>query len=860
MRRLWLPFALLALVMFVSNCSAQASGGTGTDAVDLWRAGDYDRAVAIFTRNARNEPSWQERRAHTHVLLELARHADAEAVAADYASRAPADSALVADVAAARGNVQLAEQAYRAALEAASPDSARVLAALASVLARQGRWDDAHALDERAILAGRETFDPDALIVVAAAHERAGRLDPQRFRDALAVLDRALESEPDHPGVQAALADLFLSKYNAPDARTSATAALEKNPRHPQALLAEARRRRFENQPGADSLVELVLELAPESVRGRAQAGLLFIDAENAESAQREAEAALAVDASDSEALAVLAASHLLVGDSEAVREVESRARQSGAAAGEFYAILAEYAARVRRYGEAARLALEGARVDPRQWRAHAVAGVNLLRIGKVDSARTALETAFAGDPYDPWTKNTLDLLDSFDRFEERSDDRFVLMVESEEADLMAPYLLGLLSAAFDSLSSRYHYVPDGPVRLELYRRHADFSVRTVGLAGLGALGVSFGDVLAMDSPAARESGQFNYGSTAWHELAHTFTLGLSEGKVPRWLSEGISVYEERRARPGFGSRPDPAMLLAYASDSLPPPSRLGEAFANPGTPARLGQAYTLASLVAEYIADTRGDQALPAFVKAFAGGVSQDEAMHSALQLSAEQLDSGFDAWMKQRFPAVLNGNPERSVQAFVEATARGARELQSGRAREALVPLSEAIEALPDYGGVNAPRALAAAAQLAIGDTTAAISLLEQHTSLAETDHESNLLLASLYEGRGDSGRAVAPLDRTVWLLPYDTEVHSRLAAAASAAGKHDLAVRERRALVALKPTDMAGARYELALSLRDAGQFREARSEVLRALEIAPNFADAQDLLLELRSSGNTPERSP
>src|SRR5690606_35665078 len=216
---------------------------------------------------------------------------------------------------------------------------------------------------------------------VAAAHERAGRLDPQRFRDALAVLDRALESEPDHPGVQAALADLFLSKYNAPDARTSATAALEKNPRHPQALLAEARRRRFENQPGADSLVELVLELAPESVRGRAQAGLLFIDAENAESAQREAEAALAVDASDSEALAVLAASHLLVGDAEAVREVESRARQSGAAAGEFYAILAEYAARVRRYGEAARLALEGARVDPRQWRAHAVAGVNLLRI-----------------------------------------------------------------------------------------------------------------------------------------------------------------------------------------------------------------------------------------------------------------------------------------------------------------------------------------------------------------------------------------------------------------------------------------------------------------------------------------------
>src|SRR5207253_3008380 len=79
------------------------------------------------------------------------------------------------------------------------------------------------------------------------------------------------------------------------------------------------------------------------------------------------------------------------------------------------------------------------------------------------------------------------------------------------------------------------------------------FSVRTVGLAGLGALGVSFGTTLAFDSPAAKDAGPFNWGSTVWHELAHTFTLGSTEHRIPRWLSEGLSVYEEHRARPGWG-------------------------------------------------------------------------------------------------------------------------------------------------------------------------------------------------------------------------------------------------------------------------------------------------------------------
>src|SRR5207237_2036200 len=106
---------------------------------------------------------------------------------------------------------------------------------------------------------------------------------------------------------------------------------------------------------------------------------------------------------------------------------------------------------------------------------------------------------------------------------------RFQIVAPAEEADLLSLYLGPLLEEAYDSLAARYEYRPPAPVRIELYQRHADFSVRTAGLTGLGALGVSFGSVLAMDAPSARERGSFNWGSTAWHELTHAFTLGLSK-------------------------------------------------------------------------------------------------------------------------------------------------------------------------------------------------------------------------------------------------------------------------------------------------------------------------------------------
>ena len=60
----------------------------------------------------------------------------------------------------------------------------------------------------------------------------------------------------------------------------------------------------------------------------------------------------------------------------------------------------------------------------------------------------------------------------------------------------------------------------------------------------------------------------------------------------------------------------------------------------------------------------------------------------------------------------------------------------------------------------------------------------------------------------------------------------------------------VRERKAIVALDPADRAQALYRLARAQHGAGDLTGARRSVMGALEIAPNYEDALELLLLIR----------
>jgi tetratricopeptide (TPR) repeat protein len=132
-----------------------------------------------------------------------------------------------------------------------------------------------------------------------------------------------------------------------------------------------------------------------------------------------------------------------------------------------------------------------------------------------------------------------------------------------------------------------------------------------------------------------------------------------------------------------------------------------------------------------------------------------------------------------------------------------------------------------------------------------------LAEYLGWARFDENALLPLtraAEIYEKRKDWASAEKELELSIFINPYDADVLTRLGEAATRSGAWPDAVSAYQALVGLNTTRPADAHYDLARALVGAGRRQEARKEVLRALEIAPTFVKAQELLLKL--SGGTP----
>jgi tetratricopeptide (TPR) repeat protein len=483
--------------------------------------------------------------------------------------------------------------------------------------------------------------------------------------------------------------------------------------------------------------------------------------------------------------------------------------------------ILADVAARNRLYREATAFAAQGSRAT-RGPRALALLGVNQLRLGAIAEGRKSLVRSFALDQHDPWSKRQLDLLDTFDDYVELRTPRFVIVAERKDAPLLSLYVGPLAEAAFDSLAARYGYRPTEPVRVELFRSNADFSVRTVGLVGLGALGVSFGPVVAMDSPAARTIGEFNWGSTLWHELAHTFTLGATQ---PSALAlRGLSVLEERRARPSWGADVSPEFLAAYAGGMLVPPSRMNDGFMRPRFPQEVILSYYQGSLIAEWIEQLRGMDGIRAMLAGYRGGAGTTQVVRDVLGMDLAQLDTRFDAYVRSRFARELGavtidtaGARTQGIRwngTFADAMREATRMAEGQQWDAAVRELEKAKALLPSYAGEDSPYRTLARIHLVRGDTTAALRELQAMTARSEVAYAANIQLEALAAMRGETSLALAALERALYISPFDLAVHQRLAAYASSRGQRSWRC-GRQAVLTLDPSDRVEAMYQLALA---------------------------------------------
>jgi tetratricopeptide (TPR) repeat protein len=705
------------------------------------------------------------------------------------------------------------------------------------------------------------------LTAVGIACRYLGRDNPELYKDALKAFDRAVLLDGTNVEAKLDVGELFLEKYNSADAQSAFDEVLASNPSNVRALVGEAKRRVFDSQPGVDSLLSRALAIDPNDVEARVQRAVLLLEIEEPGRAQKEAQLALAVNPASSDALAVLAAARYVTGDTKGYEEVRQRALALDPENAEFYAAMSNAASQIRLYAVAASFARQGVAADPKSWESHGLLGMNLLRLGQIKEGRQALEVSFAGDPYNVWIKNTLDLLDTFGNYDDVTEGKFDTMIEKSESALFSIYLRDLAERAYATFQQHYQFSPEPPIRIEVYKSHADFSVRTVGLAGLGALGVSFGRTLAFDSPAAKDAGPFNWGSTVWHELAHTFTLGLTDQRVPRWFSEGLSVYEEHHARPGWGSNVSVEFLDAFAAGKLVPVSRMNDGFMRPAYPDQVILSYHEASVVCDFIAGTYGDKAILQMLLEYKAGRTTPEVFQKVLGVDMKAFDKKFDAYMRVRYagplaalkdslaapadasPADLLAQANASPQSYRIQMFAAIALAKAGRTDEAITLLERARSLFPEYGGGDGPYAGLSQLYAAKGDSKKAADALSQYVLHNETDYAAHLELARLRTASHDSAGAADALDRAIYINPYDIAVHQQLAELYTSLGDKTKAVRERRAVVALVPADKSEAYYQLARAQHDAGDDISARKALLRALDEAPNYARAQELLLQI-----------
>lgn len=788
------------------------------------------------------------------------RYNEIEALTEKLDARDPSVVALRARALIARGHYQEAEAMLRpVASRAASSEAALELGLLQSTL---GRPDATPILDKVAALV-ETTRDPTELARSARALRALGR-----FQESNDAYREAAASLPGDPAVQTAWGELFLEKYERREALQSFQIALKSDPSWVPALIGSARVLEDEDPPQAVAIARHVLEINPSSVDADVFLAGEAIDAGHRDAARQALSKALAVNPGSLEARS-LSAGLAYVEDKHAEFDAEvARVLEIAPHYGEVYREAGEQAAHNYRFDEAVALTRRALALDPQNARSLADLGTHLLRAGDEPGARTALEAAFKIDGYDKVTYNLLAMLDTLDKFVTVRDGDLVLRLSKEDAPLQEE-ALALAHRALKTYSDKYEFTPRGPILIEIFPKHDDFAVRNVGLPGMiGALGACFGRVVTMDSPRVKAAGDFQWEATLWHELAHVVTLQMSNQRVPRWLTEGISVYEETQAHTEWGREMEMEFAAIMNRGETIKLTELNAAFQNPKL---ISLAYFEGELVVEHMMSTYGIAGMRRLLRAYGDGLDTDAALKTALNTNLAEMQEGFDATVERMFGElrVAMAVPERSgdmgraslddLRKLASENPRSypvqlalARSLKkNGLVDEAVQAFEKAATLVPIARGQGSPHEELAAIALERKDKARAVKELTALVAVDYNNVDAARQLAGLLRETdvSDPARLQPVYARITAVDPFDTEAHLALGRLALQVNQPEIASREFRTALALNPVDRAGVLTDLAESYYKAGKLPDAKKQVLAALEIAPTYERAQSLLLKV-----------
>lgn len=595
-----------------------------------------------------------------------------------------------------------------------------------------------------------------------------------------------------------------------------------------------------------------------------------LIDAEEYDEAAKQLEVVLKVNPHQPEALASRAVLAQLRNDPAGEQKFRDDALAFWKSNPQVDYLIGRKLAQKYRFAEGAAAQRQALDFDPTYLPARRELAEDLLRLGQDDEGWKMAEEVRARDDYDVAIYNLVTLHDQMLKYQRLTNADFIVRMQPHEAQLYGASVLELLGQAKATLCRKYGVELTQRTTVDIFPQQKDFAVRTFGMPdNPGYLGVCFGSVITANSPASQAPDPANWKDVLWHEFCHVVTLNLTRNKMPRWLSEGISVYEERQANPIWGERMNLGYREMILNGELTPLGKLSGAFLAPKDGEHLQFAYFESSLVVEYIVQQFGLEALKQILKDSGDGkeIYQAIAAHTCplpdlekkfaayARTSAENLAPGVDVEKpptdksEEDTAAWKRARPKNYYVRFEQAQ----KLLEATNWTEAETVL-EALAA--DYAGerrAENPLWLLAQAERHLGDTNAELATLEKFSA-----HESDFVdlyvrLIELTRARQDWPAMTNYAERLLAINPLIPAPYSALAEAGAALGQSDVAIDANRKLLLLDPPDSVEVHFQLARLLHERGDSeKEAKRQVLQALEDAPRYRAAQQLLLRIEDT--------
>ncbi|HEY0712127.1 MAG TPA: tetratricopeptide repeat protein, partial [Polyangia bacterium] len=393
-----------------------------------------------------------------------------------------------------------------------------------------------------------------------------------------------------------------------------------------------------------------------------------------------------------------------------------------------------------------------------------------------------------------------------------------------------------------------------------------------------GYLGVCFGPLITMNSPAGTGAAPVNWRSVLWHEYTHVVTLGLTGNKIPRWLSEGISVHEEMARDPNWGQRMTPAYRRMILAGELTPLSKMSSAFLSPKTQQHLMFAYYQSALAVAYLVERHGLPTLRAVLTDLGRGVEINQAL-AARAAPLPELEKGFAEYARKRAEALApeadfsepdpNSVDERDAAVLaryrrqhpnsVPALLLEARaHLAAGAWDKARPLLERAIALHPDQTDAESAYLLLAQVHNRLGQTAEETKVLEQLAARASGLVPAYRRLLEVAEQSGDAPALLRNAERLLGVNPMleagwraRGRAHESKANSDPRAASEAIAAYEK--LLLLEPADQADTRFRLA-KLWKGRDRRVAKRHLLEALAEAPRLRAGYSLLRELSQGGS------